>query len=353
MLSATDAFSPALERTKFMLQPFSLGLWLKLGLISVLAECGFQVVFPPFGGGPGSHSHDTTSGISAVTGGLTHLFLIGLIAAALIGIVVVLALFYVGSRMQLVLMDLVATRTTQVAPAWRRQGPKTWRWIGLKLLFFFAVVLVAAVILAYPIFILVRTLSHNNAGAIGGIFLFIAAGFFFIFLIVLAVWLLRDFVLPFIVFEDAPIPDALSRAAELIRREPGAVLLYLFLKFLITMGGAIAAELCLVLCALIAAIPLGLIAGILWFALHNSGPIATLLMYTGFGLLGFIFVACLLVAGICVAAAVLIFYQAYALYFLGGRIPTLGNLLEPPPAYYAAPTPPPEPQPPLGDIAPA
>ena len=42
---------------------------------------------------------------------------------------------------------------------------------------------------------------------------------------------------------------------------------------------------------------------------------------------------------ICVAGASLIFFQAYALYFLGGRIPRLGDLLEPPPPPFVEATP--------------
>jgi hypothetical protein len=57
--------------------------------------------------------------------------------------------------------------------------------------------------------------------------------------------------------------------------------------------------------------------------------------------------------------SLLTFFQAYALYFLGGRYPLLGDLLDrstPPPAYaYAASFPPPAPppyQPPQPDSPP-
>jgi hypothetical protein len=65
-------------------------------------------------------------------------------------------------------------------------------------------------------------------------------------------------------------------------------------------------------------------------------------MYIGFALLGVLFVAALLVAIVCLGGATLIFYQAYALYFIGGRIPQVGILLQPPPPpfYPSMPAPP-------------
>ena len=349
-LSATEAFTPALERTKAILQPFSLRLWLKLGLVALCAELGGQFAFPPIGN-PAGLSHSSSSGIGAVSGGVTLIVAVVFAIFALVGFAIALAFLYLSSRMQFVLMDLVATRSTYVAPAWRRHGSKTWRWIGLKVLFFLGILLIAGVLFAYPIILFIHSMPFGNAqpGAafFGSFFLFFAVIFCFVLLLMLFIWLLRDFVLPFIVFEDASIGAALSHAIELIRREPGPVLFYLLMKFLLSMGVGIAAELCLFLAALVGAIPLGLITGILWLALHHGGPIVTILMYVSFGLLGLIFLAWMLIAGTCIVGATLIFYQAYALYFLGGRIPSLGNILEPPapPMPYAVSDP--ETQPPL------
>jgi hypothetical protein len=150
-----------------------------------------------------------------------------------------------------------------------------------------------------------------------------------------ALWILRDIVLAFILFDDATLATALRNTGIIIRREPGSVLFYLFMKFVLSLAFGIAAELCIAFTVLIAAIPLGLVGGILWFALHQAGPVGTFIMYIGFALLGAIGLAVLFVVGVCVLAAVLTFYQAYALYFVGGRIQNLGNLLEPPPPPFA------------------
>lgn len=113
-LSATDAFTPALDRTKAMLQPFSLKLWLKLGLVALIAEMGMQFFVPP----AGSPSHSSSSGIGA-SGSVNPLLFTALIVGAVVGGILCLVFLYFGSRMQLVLMEMVATRSTLVGPSWR------------------------------------------------------------------------------------------------------------------------------------------------------------------------------------------------------------------------------------------
>jgi hypothetical protein len=342
-LSATEAISPAIEHTKTLLRPFSLGLWLKLGLVAIFAEMGGQFIAPPFGNF--SHHGSQTSGIGAIAGGITPLLVEILVAAAVVGLLIGLGLLYLGSRLQLVLMDLVATRTTFVRPAWHRTASRTWRWIGGKVVFFLIVFAGVAVLAAGPILYFVRSMPAGNgqlgAAFVGSFILFFLALFFLILLIMLAIWVLRDFVLPFILFEDASFGDALRRASALIRNEPGPVLFYLFMKVVLSMAAGIAAELCIFAVAAVAAIPTGLVAFGLWTALHHSGPFGTVTMYIGFALLGVLFVAALLVAIVCLGGATLIFYQAYALYFIGGRIPQVGILLQPPPPFYPSmPAPP-------------
>jgi len=196
---------------------------------------------------------------------------------------------------------------------------------------------------SWPIIYFVRSVpagaQRPGAAFFGGVALLILTIFCVILVFVLATWALRDFVLPFILFEDAPFGDALARAASLIRDEPGPVLFYFFMKFVFSLVAGIGAELCIALVAFVAAIPTGLVAFILWLALHHAGTLGTIFMYVGFGLLGALFLIALLAAIICVGGATLIFYQAYALYFLGGRIPQIGNLLEPPPQPYYPPMP--------------
>jgi hypothetical protein len=336
-LSATEAITPAIDRAKAILRPFSLGLWMKLGLVALLAELTGQFLAPPMGGNV-SHSSAQTpaipSGIGAVAGAIT------LAVIVVIGVVFLcmgLLLLYFGSRMQLVLMDLVATRTNLVAPAWHRTAPRTWRWIGLKVLSFMAIMLLLAIILAAPIIHFIRSMPKGGQPPSAAIFanlaLFIMIMIVVVIILMAALWLLRDFVLPFLLFEDTDIGTALRYATEVIRREPGSVLFYLFMKLVISIIAGIAAELFIALALFVAAIPLGIVGGVFWFSLRHAGPLAVAIMYISFGLLAVVFVAAAILLLVCIGGAVLIFYQSYALYFLGGRYPRLGAILEPPPPF--------------------
>lgn len=318
-----------------MLSPFSLGRTLKLGLIALLAEMGSQFLLPPFGNHV-PHSNFQNSGISGIAGGLTQQTAIVLAVIGVVFFLLGLTLLYFGSRMQFVLMDLVAYRTALVAPSWRKHGPRTWPWIGIKIASFLAVFAVVTAIVAWPVLHFIRSIPAGgsqppNAAAIGNFLFLFAIILFVVLAFMLCIWALRDFVLPFVVFDGVSFRSAFSAAATLIGHEPGGVLLYFFMKFVLTLATAIAAELCILAAVLVGAIPLGLIGGAIWLLLHHAGLFGTTMIYVSFGLLTLIFFAFIVAVGVCVAGAVLLFYQAYTLYFLGGRIRTLGDLMEPPP----------------------
>lgn len=340
VLSAIEAISPAIDRTKSLLQPFALGRWLKLGLVALLAEMSGQFAFPPVAGIPQQQQHFAAPWAGA-TAGLTIL-VIAIIA--IVALVTALVLFYLGSRMRLVLMDLVATRTTLVAPAWHRTASRTWRWIGIQLIFIVAAFVVIGAVLAAPLLYFIRSAragnNHLNVAVFLGNFAFLFLAMFLAVFIVAVVFLfLRDFVLPFILFGDARLGDAMRNAVWIARREPGSILFYFFMRFVLMIAAGLAADLCVALAALVFAIPTGAVGAVLWFTLHQSTPTVRFAMFVGFALLGVVFVAGLACAILCVSAAILIFYQSYALYFLGGRYPQLGNLLEPPPPPMISPEP--------------
>jgi hypothetical protein len=340
ILSAAEAITPAIELTKSMFRPFSLRSFVKLGLVALLAEMSAQFIFPPTGNFD-SHSNSRSG---AVSWSINQHAVIALAVVAILFFLIGICLLYFGSRMQFVLMDLVAYRTTVVGPSWRRHGPKTWPWIGLKIATFLLAFVVIGVFAAWPLLHLIRSMPAKtgqppDAAFFGNFLLLFAMVAGMVVVLMLCLWFLRDLVLPFLVFEDATIRDGVSRAVELIRRELGSVLLYFLMKFVLTLVAAIAAELCIVAAVIIVAIPVGLIGGGLWILLRHAGPFGAVFLYTSLGLLGLIFFACLMLAVVCVVGAILVFYQAYALYFVGGRVSAaLGDLLEPPPPFPEAAT---------------
>ena len=280
-----------------------------------------------------------------------------------LALVVGLILFYIGSRLQLVLLELVATRYTLIGPLWRKYGSRTWRWIGLRFSFFLCVLIV---LLPFIIAGILYFIHHvHGIDAISGfnpfadlhltqILLFAAVAFMVLLLICTLYMLVHDFALPFLALEDLGISHSLERLRALFAAEPGQFILYIVLRFLLGIVFTIAAEIAVVIVLLLSLIPPGIVGVILWLSLHKAGTIGMVLLVACaiFGALVFLCWA------VCVAIAfmgsLLTFFQAYALYFLGGRYPILGDLLDrstPPPAYafpHSAPPPyqPPQPEPP-------
>lgn len=338
-LSAIEAFTPALERTKSLLLPFSWRRWLKFGLVAIVAELGAQFTVPPVGG----HHTPQSANEAAALPIAAAVFVV----LSLVFLVVSLIFLYIGSRMQFVLVDIVATRDPRVAPSWQRHATATWRWIGLKLLAFLVAFLVLGLIMAVPLITLIRSVAAQGAqppspASIGHFVLLFAVIFLAVLMFMVVIWVLRDLIFPFIVFENATLANAVRAGMDIVRREPIEVLFYLLMKLVFTIAAGILAEFTILIALLVGAIPLGLIGGALWLSLRHAVGIGMVILYVSLALLAILLVAWLIAIGICVIGATLIFYQAYALYFLGGRYQLLGDLLEPPqPGYAYAPAPPP------------
>lgn len=336
-LSATEAITPAIERTKSLLfRPFQWRHFLKLTAVAFFAEIG--------SGGLGSVSNrhpGTIPGASPATYGLILAVLFGLLLFAL---VVGLVMLYVGSRLQLVLLEVVATRQTIIAPIWRRYSRLTWRWIGLKLLFFLVFGLLILAVLAPVVISMFRTMppggEPHSSPLISHIVLFISAIFLCVLVVGSAYLLLRDLALPFLALEDLSISGTLSRLRAVVGAAPGEIALYILLRFLLALVAAIGAEILIFLILLVSLIPLAIIGGVLWLALHHAGTVGTAALISAAVVGGLVLLVWMTCVVIGIVGTVFVFTQSYALYFLGGRYPLLGNVLEPPPLPYSPPPPP-------------
>jgi hypothetical protein len=356
-LSASEAIGPALQRTKdFLAHPFRWRTFFKLAAVAFFAEMGssFNSSFP-------GHSGNGAHGVPAAALAFLIAFavIIGLVSLA-IGLI----LLYIGSRLQLVLVELVATRQSWVAPVWRRVGSTTWRWIGLKLLFFLCTLLVTLP-LTIPVIVFFVHHAHDiSAGSffsgfhIAQMILFVAGAILAILVIGAVYLLVRDLALPFMALEDCTISNSLGRLRAIVEAEPGQVALYVLLRMLLGLIFGLIAEIAVIMVLLFSLIPPGIVGLILWLALHNAGS-AVYVVLIGLGIfVGLIYLCWAIFIGVCFVGSVLTFGQAYALYFLGGRYPLLGDLLDrstPPPEYAYTPgfppTPPQYPPPPVAPPA--
>jgi hypothetical protein len=275
-LSASECITPAIERTKSLLfRPFEWRHFLKLTAVAFFAEVG---------AGTSSFVSNRQPGkIPGVTPAIHGLILAVLFGLLLFTLVLSLVMFYVGSRLQLVLLEVVATRQTTIAPIWRRYSRLTWRWIGLQLLFF---LLCGLILLAALAPVVISMFRHMPSGG------------------------------------QPPSAALFSHIVLFI----GAI----FLCFLVV-GSAY---------LLVSLIPFAIIGGVLWLALHHAGTVGTAALIASAivgGLVLLVWMACVCIGLIGV---VFVFTQSYALYFLGGRYPILGNILEPPQSAYPTAPPP-------------
>jgi hypothetical protein len=355
-LSATECISPAIARTRLILfSPFRAGRTWKLSATAYLCRIGTMYVpfpliylaFLPF---------VASAGRWAVT---------ALIAAVLIGTAFFTWIFYLCSRLQFAFFDMMVNHEEFVAPAWRKYPSQPRPWTGLKFLLGLLITLPGILpMMAFfrHVFPLFRSLQPVAPGqppspellqamlgiyAAYGLFLLVFGTLF------LVSSLLSDFIVPSLALEDCGLKEAFRRMGELIRREPGECALYTLLKVILAMAGYIGVMILWEIVFLLATALLGAAVMFVGYLLHLAGVPAVLLTSVGMFLLFVWSGVCSFYSLTLAIGTIFTFMDAFALYFLGGRYPMLGDLLDrstPVPAatygYYA--TQPSIPPPPIG-----
>jgi hypothetical protein len=332
-LSATDAIAPAWQHTRrLLLGTRNPGLFFKIAAVAFFAEMmssSFSFSKPFHGGHAGGGS------LPSITATIIGIIFI----AAVVGLLIGLVFFYLSSRLQFSIFHIVLRSETTVAPIWRRYGSATWRWMGLKILFFLSAFACLAPILVPGVFFIIHAITLQSHGDNSHIVGFILTGFFFVVLFVLfvlaltiATVLLRDFALPSMALEGTSFRETLRRVVALARAEPGQVSLYLLLRFCLTVAGAFVSEIVIVLLGLVIGGPLAGLGFGLWATLHTAGSAARAGMIGGWVILALALLAVIGVGVICLFGYLFTFLQAYAIFFLGGRYPLMGQLLVEPPA---------------------
>lgn len=362
-LSAIDAIGPAWSHTRRLLwDNRSWRTLLKIGVVASFAGSvsGVNLNFPGFNNFPGN-----TSGTGHTGPMISHAAIAAILSLALvIGIAIVLLgliFLYISARLQFVMFEVVLRSDTTIGPIWRRYSSRTWRWIGLRLMVGLAFLAILAPLLIPLIMQIVRTVHASpDNGSINVMALFAAMFGTIVLIFLLALLsaivarLLHDFGLPSMALEDTPISLTVSRVWLLVRSEPGQIALYVLMHFVLGIAGAIVANIVIAILALVSLIPLGAGGAVIWLVLRNTGLGGHILMITALVLLGLVFLAVVLVAAFMATGYLGTFLQAYALYFLGGRYPLLGQYLAPywpqthlpvppPPAYQPPPSAPPAP----------
>ena len=334
VLSATDAISPAVERTRNLLfRPFQWGTFLKLCVVAVFTEGlsgKFNVNLPP-------HSRTTQVQASPFPLHWSPALTAGIAAGVLAGIVIVLVLAYVSVRLRFALFDCLIHQTREIRPGWRLYRTQAGRFFLLCIVVGVAFLAVlAAVFVPFVVgFVRVYRASLDGHLPMGAILALVLPLIPVILLVIIAGSaidvILRDFMLPHIALENASAGQAWAAARIRIAQEPGAFLLYALLRVILPAAALIGLIIALAIPCLILFGGLALVIAMVHRALSDVTGAAWALRTLLECLVGVAVVALGFFLAVGFGGPLCIAVRNYALLFYGGRYQALGDILSPPP----------------------
>src|SRR5579862_9672581 len=128
-LSAADAISPAIERTKrYLFRPFQWGPYLKICTVALVTE-GFSANFSSSTPGHASHAANTPAPF-AFTPAMVAAIIAGIAAA----IVIAFLVFYLVTRLRFALFHCLIHQTKEIKPGWRLYREQANRFFKLSLI---------------------------------------------------------------------------------------------------------------------------------------------------------------------------------------------------------------------------
>jgi hypothetical protein len=163
---------------------------------------------------------------------------------------------------------------------------------------------------------------------------FIGALLLFLFLILIFALvagsvqiLAKDFLVPIMALENLDFADGWSRLLALIRHEPGRYVVYLLMKFVLSIAAAIVFGILAIIPALLIVVP-AILAVVAGKAAGLGWTVTTISLAVIFGSLLFV-ILIYVIALVSVPATV--FFPAYSIYFFASRYANLDALLHPAP----------------------
>ena len=335
ILSATEAISPAFARTKLILySPFRVGRTWKLSATAYLSIVG--TMFLPF--------TLIYAAVGLVIPALPHVFRVLIVAVSLALTAIYIVMFWLCGRLKFAFFDIVLNRGEFVAPAWRKYGERARQWTLTKMLLG-SVFTLALAIPAYAVF---RTFisalpalqaqmsaMDKNSGFPPGMANFMAAfyGAYFVATFVVAAYFIAistisSFVVPTMALENASVGDAFRRFTAFARRETKQLAAFVGVRIGLAIVGYIATTLAYEIVLFLLMAVAAIVCGVIGLLLHLAGvPMTVLLVLGVIVIIFFVFI----VNGYLLLLALgpfFTFFEAHTLYFLGGRYPLLGELLD-------------------------
>ncbi len=305
-LSVLDA---AINRTKSLLWPFNLGVWLRIAVISFFVGSS--------GGGfnfPGSYSSSNAPGGGMPGMGdalMSNLGIILLIIAVIL--IFVLVMWLIGAIFQFVFVDCLRTGEVSLR---RYFGPRAGQ--GFRLfLFELGLGLIIFLLIAIPVVLLIISAGGfvsriASLAVVPFILVLIAAIFLLALLIGLVMLFTIDFVVPIMVRDDCGVIDGWRTCWGIIRTEWKQALVYAVAKFLLGIATGIIMLIAVIIAALAIAIPF-VIIGILAAAAGGPVPVYIALLV--------LFFVVMLPVGLLISVPFVTFLRYYSLEVLAAIAP--------------------------------
>jgi hypothetical protein len=333
-LSAADAISPAIERTKrYLFRPFQWGPYLKICTVALFTE-GFSSNFrSSVPGGGSSHANATSHALPA----LTPFMIAEIVAAILLALVLAFFLFYLVTRLRFALFHCLIHQTKEIKPGWRLYREQANRFFKLNIIVGLVLIGCAAVIALPFVFKFMALLRAAGPGRHMNVFALISLIFPLILVVLVLVLLafatdiiLRDFMLPHFALENASAQTAWHSVRSRLAAERGSFFFFALLRLLLPTVAFMALLIALAVPGLIVFGILGLtFAAFHGMATDGAGVFA--LLGTFFEIcIGIIAFGVAIFAAICLGGPLSVALRNYALLFYGGRYQTLGDILYPP-----------------------
>jgi hypothetical protein len=316
--------------------PFRLAQWVRLALVGFLAgEMG--------GGGSFlriplnvSNSRSTQQFQGPFGAGGGALLVLGIGLAIVLGLVVLLALTYISSRMRFVLFDSVVQGECRIREFWSRRREPALRYFLFQLLFGLAALISMGVLIGAPLLFAFsrgwqRDPGQHLVGLVlgGSLLFFVFVAWIIVFALVQV--LTKDFIVPMMALDNLTVSEAWNRLRSMIDPEKGSYAGYIGMKILLALGAAIITGIVGFAVLLILLIPIGGIglisilggraAGLSW----NPVTVAIAIVAAA------IIVLALFLLSALISVPVIVFLPAYSIYFFAERYPPLYALMYPQP----------------------
>jgi hypothetical protein len=343
-LSAIEAVTPAIERTKLQLfKPFRFWHWARLAFIVFVTwdfsggggGGNFNIPSIPLGDGKKKQDFSFLAAPDISWNRISE-YLPWIILGVGILLALILVFIFIACVFRFVLFDAVLHDKCEIRAGWKRyqeQGFSYFLWsvcLGFSVLFANLVLIGGPVLAAWNMGIFDQPRDHILLLILGGLALLFLMIALFVTGAIISM-LAKDFAIPIMALENVGILGAWRRMRPMLAGEKLSFAAYIGMKIVLALGSGILFGIITLIAMLLLMIPMG-IAGVGIYLLGIAlGLEWNLLTITITVLLGAVAVHIFLAVMAFISVPPLVFFQSYVLHFLGSRYPLLGEKVFPPP----------------------